>query len=325
MAVALDLTLLLVSTVLLLYGTDWFIDGVRDLAQDFGISPLVLGIILVGLEPEEMLIAALASGQGAGSVAVGNVIGTNVTITTFALGLSVLITPIILAPGIRRQALIATGVSILPLAWLLLGNIDRVAGLLFLALFVGYTFLLFRMDRKSFERLAHSEELLENDGDEDEEDTHQSGKKRLWPVLLRTGSGLLMMAGGGFILVKGAVLLAGSLGLTTYAVSTTVVSLSTGAEMIILGITAARKQLGEILIGGILGSFAYNLLVTLGLAAVIRPLPTIPQSYQATVWIMIATHLLLLSLIWRGKISRVAGGILLIIYVAYIVSIILLR
>ena len=79
------------GTILLLIGADWFIDGAVDLARAIGISALVLGVILVGLESEEMLTAAIASARGAPALAVGNVVGTNVTIVTVALGLSALI------------------------------------------------------------------------------------------------------------------------------------------------------------------------------------------------------------------------------------------
>ena len=112
------LGLLIVGTLLLLLGADWFLDGAGDLARALGMSALVLGVILAGLEPEEMLTAAIASARGAPTLAVGNVIGTNVTIVTAALGLSALITPMVIDRSVRRQALIATLVSIIPIVLL---------------------------------------------------------------------------------------------------------------------------------------------------------------------------------------------------------------
>ncbi len=79
------LGLLIVGTVLLVVGADWFLDGAGDLARTLGVSALVLGVVLAGLEPEEILTAAIASARGAPTLAVGNVIGTNVTIVTMAL------------------------------------------------------------------------------------------------------------------------------------------------------------------------------------------------------------------------------------------------
>ncbi|HBE27588.1 MAG TPA: sodium:proton exchanger, partial [Ktedonobacter sp.] len=114
LALLLALALLIIGTLLLLLGADWFIDGADDLARSLGVSALLLGVVLAGLEPEEMLTAAIASARGAPTLAVGNVIGTNVTIITAALGLSALIFPMVIDRSVRRQALIATIVSIIP-------------------------------------------------------------------------------------------------------------------------------------------------------------------------------------------------------------------
>src|ERR1700676_4919921 len=116
----LALGLLTFGTLLLVVGADWFLDGAGDLARAFGVSALVLGILLAGLEPEEMLTAAIASGRGAPTLAVGNVIGTNVTIVTVAWDLSPLIFPMTISVRVRRQALIATFVSVLPVVLLFL-------------------------------------------------------------------------------------------------------------------------------------------------------------------------------------------------------------
>src|SRR5438876_3798175 len=134
----LALLLLLIGTVLLVVGSDWFLDGAANLARALGVSALVLGVLLAGLEPEEMLTAAIASARGAPTLAVGNVIGTNVTIITAALGLSALIFPVIIDPSVRRQALIATLVSILPVVLLLRGIVTQLEGVLLLVVFVGY-------------------------------------------------------------------------------------------------------------------------------------------------------------------------------------------
>src|SRR5579859_5823487 len=124
----LALGLLLVGTVLLVIGADWFVDGAGDLARTLGVSALVIGVLLAGLEPEEMLTAALASARGAPSLAVGNVIGTNVTVVTAALGLSALIFPMVIDRSVRRQALMATLVSLLPVALLFFGVVTQLEG-----------------------------------------------------------------------------------------------------------------------------------------------------------------------------------------------------
>src|SRR4030081_398819 len=145
------------GTVLLIKGADWFLDGAGDLARALGVSALVLGVLLAGLEPEEMLTAAIASARGAPALAVGNVIGSNVTIVTAALGLSALIFPMVIDRSVRRQALIATLVSVLPVVLLFLGIVTQLEGVLLLVVFVGYTIFLFRTDREAVKRTHASE------------------------------------------------------------------------------------------------------------------------------------------------------------------------
>ena len=317
----LALILLLIGTVLLVFGADWFLDGAGDLARALGVSALVLGVLLAGLEPEEMLTAAIASARSAPALAVGNVIGTNVTIVTVALGLSALIFPMVIDRSVRRQALIATLVSIIPVVLLFLGVVTQLAGVLLLAVFVGYTLFLFRTDREAVKRMAESE-ADDDDDDDDDQEKHSHPRLHWKPVLLSFG-GLAAMAVGGPAIVEGALRLAQIIGIGQGAVGATIVSLGTGAEMIALGVSAARKKRSDILVGGILGSFAYNLLVTLGLAATIHAIPVDPHVTFIALPVMIVVHLVLLALVWYGKIPRVIGGLLVAAYIAYLIAVVL--
>ncbi len=274
-----------------------------------------------------MLTAAIASARGAPALAVGNVIGTNVTIVTVALGLSALITPMIIDRPVRRQALIATGVSTLPVAFLFLRAVTRLEGALLLVVFAVYTIILFRVDRGAIKRMEALEADDDDDDDEvDDEDREQHIRLRfIWKPALLTAAGLAAMAIGGPAIVEGALRLTQLVGLREGAVGATIVSLGTGAEMIFLGISATRKQHSDVLVGGILGSFAYNLLVTLGLAAIIRPIPLDPRLAFIALPFMIFAHLLLLALIWIGKIPRAMGGVLIGIYLVYLFSVVALR
>lgn len=311
MSTLFNLGLMGLGAVLLFAGTDWFLDGARDLSRLLGLSPLVLGILLIGLEPEEMLTAALASGRGLPELAINNAIGTNVTLVTCALGLSALLAPVVLPRAIRRQALLATLVALVPLAMLLSGLVNRLEGILLLLLFAGYTLLLLRIDRATF---AH---ILSNDEeDNDENIIRKTG--HLWRLSGLTLLGLIVLGGGGWLLVAGAERFVENTGLGAGVVGGTLVSLATSAEMISLGLSAARKKQAQVLIGGILGSFAYNLLVTLGLAAVVNPLPVDFRQTLLPLIFLLASHLALLLLIWRGRFGRTAGGLFVLAYIVYL-------
>jgi cation:H+ antiporter len=264
-----------------------------------------------------MLTAAIASARGAPTLAVGNVIGTNVTIVTAALGLSALIFPMVIDRSVRRQALIATLVSVLPVVLLFFGVVTQLEGVLLLVVFVGYTIFLFRTDREAVKRMAESE------GDNDGDQKRHSRPRLHWKPVLLTFGGLAAMAVGGPAIVEGALRLAQIIGLSQGAVGATIVSLGTGAEMIALGVSAARKKRSDILVGGILGSFAYNLLVTLGLAATIHTLPVDLHVTLIALPVMIVVHLVLLALVWYGKIPRVMGGLLVGVYIAYLIAVVL--
>ncbi|MBA3822368.1 MAG: sodium:calcium antiporter [Ktedonobacterales bacterium] len=304
------------GTLLLLRGADWFTDGATDLARELGVSTLLVGIVLAGLEPEEMLTAAIASGRGAAGIALGDIIGTNVTIVLAALGLAAWLTPLIIHPAVRRQAVIATLASVPPIIALYLGFIPRWVGVLLLALFVGYTLLLVRVDHQALARQTAAEQL-----EQDDEDADAPAPSRRTLLTLTVG-GLVAMAAGGPLIVEGALRFTTALGLRQSAVGLTIVALGTAAEMFALAVAAARRHQADILVGGIIGSFAYNLLVTLGLAAVVRPLPVAPQFLQVGVPVMIAAHLVLLGLVFRGRMGRVTGALLMGGYGVYLVAVV---
>lgn len=318
MALFISLVLLVFGAILLLKGADWFMDGIGDVAKAFGISLVVLGVLLAGLEPEEMITAAIASGQGKSGLALGNVVGTNVTMVTAALGLSALLAPIVFDRQLRRQAIIATLVSLLPIALLFTSTISRLEGILLLIIFAAYTFFLLRTDRDALKRREQLEAMEDDDDDNDEPFSQSHSKQSKWRPLALTLIGLIALILGGYALVRGAETLTETIGISEQAIGATLVSLATGSEMIVLGIAAARKKRSEVLVGGILGSFAYNLLVTLGLATAIRPIPVNMQQFGVALGSMIVAHVLLLGMIWRGKMGRFTGGIFLLLYAAYL-------
>lgn len=340
MAVVVALGLLVVGGALLVKGSDWFTDGASDLARSLGVSVLLIGIVLAGLEPEEMLTAAVASGRGAAGLAIGNVIGTNITIATLALGLAAALAPIRLPRSVRPQALLATIVSIPPIALLFTGVVSRLAGVALIVLFIAYTLLLIRFDRQALAR-HEALEALESGGDDDDDDDGDddgaeagaTGTVRVYTpqqrrayVLRKAGVtllGLLAMALGGPAIVEGALRFADSVGLRQSAVGLTLVSLGTGAEMVALAIAGSRRRMADILVGGIIGSIAYNLLVTLGLAAAIRALPVDPRITQVALPVMIVVHLALITLVFIGRIPRVVGWALLAGYVAYVAAVVI--
>jgi cation:H+ antiporter len=317
------LAMLAGGTGLLLKGADWFTDGATDLARTLGVSALFIGVVLAGLEPEEMVTAAIASGRGAGALALGDIVGTNITIVLAALGLAALMVPLTIERGVRVQAVIATLASIPPILLLYTGVISRLAGALLLLLFAVYTVILLRADRQALARQAAAEQLEHDDDEQEHEEQNDSAGRGAvgGAVAARTLGGLIAMAVGGPVLVEGALRLTDALDLRQASVGLTIVAFGTGAEMLALAVVAARRKQADILVGGILGSLAYNLLVTLGLAAVVRPLLVDPDLLRVAVPVMMVAHLLLLGVVWRRHMGRLLGACFLTGYAAYVVAV----
>lgn len=325
MHIIVALALLLAGAIALVKGADWFTDGAGDVARVTGVSALLIGIILAGIEPEEMLTAAIASGRGEAGLAVGNIIGTNITILSLALGLAAILAPIHLTSGVRTQAIIATLASFPPVILLFMGTVSRLAGVLLLLAFVVYTLVLVRLDRQALQRHEALEALETGKDAADLPRTYtpQERQAYIWRKGRLALLGLVAMAAGGPAIVEGALRFATIVGLRQSAVGLTIVSLGTGAEMVALAFIASRRHQVDLLIGGIIGSFAYNLLVTLGLAALIHPLPIDPHITQLALPIMIVLHIFLLLLIWLGRIPRWVGVALLAAYLTYLIVVIL--
>ncbi len=131
------LALIVAGGALLLKGADWFVDGASDSARILGVSALVIGVIVAGFEPEEILTAAIASGRGAPALALGDVIGTNITVVTLALGLSAALAPISVTPAILRQIPAWLVAALAAVAALALGTVSRPVGIGLLAIFAG--------------------------------------------------------------------------------------------------------------------------------------------------------------------------------------------
>ncbi len=333
MSVILALFWLAVGAACLLWGADRFMDGAGDLARALGVSALLVGIVLAGLEPEEMLTAAIAAARGAPGLALGNAIGTNITIVTLALGVAAVLAPLRISAQVRPQAIIATIASLIPILLLFTGTISRLDGVICISIFAIYTLVLIRVDRAALDRGEALERLLAGEVSTATGPVRRSRtptERRTYA--LRKGRvaliGLAAMVVGGPAIVEGALRLALVSGQPRSAIGLTIVSLGTGAEMLALAVAAARRpqqatQLADLLVGGIIGSFAYNLLVTLGLAAIIHPLPVDTRITQVALPVLIATHLALLIVVWRGRVPRWMGGILIIGYLGYLIGVVL--
>ena len=296
---------------LLLGGAELFTEAAVDAARALRISTLAMGLLLAGAEPEELFTAAIASGERAPGIAIGDAVGTNVTIIGLALGLGALLAPIAVERSALRHGLITLIVGLPASLLLLRGSVGRAEGVLLCALYGGYVWYVVRRERIPLETEEGTVEELAAE-------LAEAPKQPAWKSIMLTLVGMAMMASGGHFTVDGARAVAAWSGLSETAIGLTLVSLATSAEMVVLSIVPVLKGHPELTIGGVVGSYAYNLTLTLGVAALVSPLSVGDEPVFVPLGFMLGLLLLLLLLMRSGRLGRASGLLLLAIYALYL-------
>lgn len=300
------LLLLLLATVLLVAGAELFVENAAAASHRLGVTVLAVGLLLAGAEPEELLTAALASGSGHPGLAAGDAIGANVTMLTATLGLAALIRPVPVGHRVRVYAVLSAVAGALAAVAVLGGHVGRLEGGLLVVAYGVLVAVIWRRERRppAIGELAEIEE---------------GGGKDRTPglALLLTAVGLGVMTAGGAAAVEGATRVVRSLDQSDTSVGLTILALATTAELFALVLAAARHDVGEVAVAGIVGSAAYNATATLGTSALVAPLATGPVLAPAVLAAVLP--LVLLVLARDGALRRPGGAALVVTYAAYVV------
>jgi len=310
--VLIGLLLLAVSAAMLVAGAELFVESAAGAARRLGLTVVALGLLLAGAEPEELITAMYASGRGHPGLAAGDAIGANVTMLTLALGLAAVLAPVPFGRRVRRYAVGAAAAGLLAAAVLADGRVSRPEGALLIAAYAVLIAVVWRIEKAppAIGELAEMQEHDSDDGGSEHEGTDEG--RGLPGVLL----GLVLMAGGGVIAVAGAQRVVIALGRSDDAIGLTLLALATTAELFALVFAAARRGATELAVAGIVGSAAYNATATIGAAALVHPLSgvdVLPPAIGAAV----LPVLLVLLAARRGTLSRAAGALLVVGYLAF--------
>lgn len=308
-----DILLVLFSTLLLYLGGEVLVKNSARLALALGMSPLVIGLTVVafGTSTPELLTTTIASFRGAADVAVGNIVGSNITNLGLVLGLAALIHPLRTKSRlIRWEVPFMIAITLLMLLFSQNLAIGRLEGVLCLILLVIYLVFLARNDQQP---------------DADDEFTREYGVSAAtpgWKCLLGIILGITLLLLGAQLLIDAAVNLARSIGVSERAIGLSLVALSTSLPELASSIAAAIKREGDILLGNLIGSNIFNILGVLGVATVINPIRVSPDLVRVDIWVMIGTSVLVwLFLSSRLRLERWEGGVLLGLYLSYILAI----
>jgi cation:H+ antiporter len=306
--------LFLAGFALLMVGAELLVRGASGLAARIGVSPLVIGLTVVafGTSAPEAAVSAIAATTGQPNIALGNVIGSNIFNVLFIVGLSALITPLVVARQlVQKEVPFMIGVSLLLYAFAAGGVIAFWESLLLFAGSLLYTVYLIRQSRKE-----------QREEEAKPADTFGS----LPGQILMALAGLGMLALGSRWLVGGATMLARTLGLSELVIGLTIIAAGTSLPEVATSIIAAIRGQRDIAVGNVVGSNIFNILFVLGFAGVVSPggipVPTAVLGFDLPV--MLAVAVACLPIFFTGHlIARWEGALFLAYYIAYTAYLIL--
>jgi cation:H+ antiporter len=322
-----DIALPLIGGLLLLaLGGELFVRGAVSIAERLGVSPLLIGLTLVGFgtSTPELVTSVQASLAGSPGIAVGNIVGSNIANILVILGLSALLVPIAVGRGaLWRDGTIGLGTAIALAAVAIFGTLDRAVGSAFLLGLVAYIAYAWREERRAepddhtaaFEKAQAYEETHPR-----REPSPQTGDGRAWAIAagLAVG-GLVLVILGGRLLVDAAVDLARGMGVSETVIGLTIVAVGTSLPELVTSLVAAWRRHADVALGNVLGSNIYNILGIGGLTALIAPTAVPGEIARFDVWVLLLVSVLLLLLGRSGwRIGRREGAGLLGGYAVYV-------
>ena len=302
--ILLQLGLLALGFVMLVKGSDWFVDGAAGIAAKFRIPQIIIGLTIVamGTSAPEAAVSITAAMGGSADITVGNIVGSNILNVLVILGLASAIVPIAVGKSTRKvdaPFMIAISAIFLALGWD--GAITRVDGLILVALFAAY------IGYMIWEAIHSNEE-----GDEIKD-------MPVWKLLLATVGGMAVIILGADVAVDAATKLATIFGMSERFIGLTIVALGTSLPELFTSVTAARKGNADIAIGNIVGSNIFNILFVVGLSSMIIDVPFAPN-FRIDMAVAVAAALFLwVASLKKGQLARWAGVTMLLGYVGYFV------
>jgi cation:H+ antiporter len=300
--------------VLLFLGGEFVVRGAVAVASRYGVSPLVIGLTIVGFGTSlpELWVSLNAALGGSPAIAVGNVVGSNMANMMLVMGFAALICPIVVNPAaVRRDAGFMLAVTAIFVAIGLTGSVSAREGGVMLVLLVGYLAYSLWRDTRANDAAAtlHREEAEE-----------LAGRPRsLWICVLELLGGFIAVGVGADLLVEGATTLARAAGVAEEVIGLTLVAVGTSLPELATSIVAAYRGHSDVCLGNVLGSNIFNLFGIMGITALAVPVPFPEQIVQFDLWALLAVSILLIPFMMSGRrICRLEGGILLTLYAVYV-------
>lgn len=295
-------------------GGDMLVRGAVALATLWRVSPLVIGLTLVGFGTSvpELVTSLQAALAGSPGIAVGNVVGSNIGNVLLILGIGAVLAPI----AVARSALLRDGsvmalASVALVALVLGGTLGRAGGALGLLMLAIYVIATIRIERR---RVTAAGAIYAAEADLVARPA--TGAAAAAGLTL---AGLVLTILAARLLVTGAIGIAQLVGLSEAVIGLTVVAIGTSLPELVTTVIAARRNQGDVALGNILGSNIFNILGILGVTALVLPLQVPARIAETDIWVMLAaTVALLVFAATGGRIDRREGAVLLAAYLGYV-------
>lgn len=309
------LLLVVAGLALLAVGGEVLLRGAIGLAGRLRLSPAVIGLTVVaaGTSVPELAVSLLASVEGRTDIAVANVVGSNVFNVLFIVGLCALVRPLTIGGNtIRLEYPVMAVVTLLCLALMQDGTLNRLDALLLLVIYVLFTAYLVTLVRGQM-NLAETQEFSAATG------TLSTAPARLPWLIGLVGAGIGLLAAGAHATVTGATALATWFGLSERVIGLTIVAAGTSLPEVVTSLVSLVRGRDDVALGNVIGSNIFNILAILGISAAIAPLSVHPAIIASDNWWMLGAAVLLFPVMVSGlRVNRLEGGLMLILYVAYL-------
>lgn len=278
-----NIAAILIGFLILIWSSDQFVEGAASIAKKMGVSQIIIGmtIVSIGTSAPEIVVSIIAALDGAGNLAVGNALGSNIANIGLVLGATLLAAPLLLRDSyLKNEVPILLGVTLLGALLLSDGVLNRLDGVILLACLVAILAKMIRDESR--------DQVLREQAEE--EHIAELGASYPW---LRFAGGALLLIASSRLLVWGAVNVAQTLGISELIIGLTIIAIGTSLPELAASIVSARKGHAEIALGNVLGSNLFNLLAVLPIPGLIAPLALDSSVLSRDYPIMTALTLLL--------------------------------
>ena len=316
--------ILVIGFVLLIKGADFFVEGSSSVAKKFHVPAMLIGmtIVAMGTSLPECAVSVTASLANNNSLAVSNVIGSNIFNLMVVCGACALFSPLTIRQDTLKKEFplsIICAALMLVLGYIgrTLGHID---GIIFLVLFVGYLLWMIQSAKKA--RAA----VLSDPGQSGQIEQAEFVEENIailptWKSLIFIIVGMIAIKFGGDFVVDGASSIASSMGLSQTLIGLTIVAMGTSLPELVTSLVAAKKGEVDMALGNVIGSDIFNILFVLGIATVISPISFLMENVIDII-LLIIMSVIVLAFAWtRQQINRKEGILMLLMYAAYMVYI----